>query len=320
MPKPAVFLTRALPEAVMTRLAAETYLTANPHDRPLTAAKLAAGVAGQDALITTLADPVDAALLDRAPGLKVVANYAVGYNNIDVAAAQERGVAVTNTPGVLTDATADIAFGLLLTVGRRIAEGDRFVRTGAWTGWAPLQLLGGDVTGATLGLIGLGRIGKAVAQRARGFDMRLLYWNRTRLSAEEEAKLGLTYAPIEDVLATADFVSLHVALTPETHHLINADRLALMKPTAYLINTARGAVIDEGALVAALQAGQIAGAGLDVFEEEPKLHPGLAALDNVVIPPHLGSATVGTRTKMGMMVVDNVLAACAGETPPNLVT
>jgi glyoxylate reductase len=317
--KPKIFLSRRLPDATMALLESESQLTFNPDDRVLTAAELHAGVQDQDALLCTLNDRIDEPFLAANTHLKAVANFAVGYNNIDVAAATARQIAVTNTPGVLTDTTADIAWALMFAVGRRIVEGDTLVRSGKWTGWAPLQLLGQDITGATLGLVGLGRIGKAMIARAQGFSMRVIYWNRTRLSEAEEAELKLTYASLDDVLAQSDFVSIHVALTAATTHLIGSAELAKMKRTAYLINTARGPVIDEKALVAALQAGEVAGAGLDVFEREPALEPGLAELPNVVIPPHLGSATIGTRTKMGNMAARNLFAACRGETPPNIL-
>ena len=318
--KPKVFLTRRLPPPVMERLAAHTDLRFHAEDRVATAAEIAAGVRGCDALLCNITDRIDAAILDAgAPSLRVVANFGVGFNNIDVAAATARKIPVTNTPGVLTDATADLAFALLLATARRLGEGERLVRARQWTGWEPMQLLGADVTGATLGLLGFGRIGKAMARRARAFEMRLVYWNRTRLSAAEEEETGATYLSREDVLAQADFVSLHVAYTTDTHHLMNAAALARMKRTAILINTARGPVVDEAALVQALQAGTIGGAGLDVFEREPQLDPGLFGRENVVLAPHLGSATIGTRTKMGMIAVDNLLAVTARQRPPNCV-
>ncbi len=317
--KSKVYLTRALPSAVMERLAAETDLLANPDDRLATKDEIIAGLKGRSVLLCNITDKVDAALIAACPDLKVIANFGVGYNNIDVAAATARGIPVTNTPGVLTEATADIAFGLMLAAARRFYEGERLVRTGEWGGWQPLQLLGADVTGATLGLVGCGRIGRAMARRARAFDMKLVYWNRTRLDSDEEAELGATYLERDELLAQADFVSLHVAYTPETHHLIDAAALGRMKKTAILINTARGPVVDEAALVQALRDLQIGGAGLDVFEKEPALADGLAALDNAVLLPHLGSATVGTRTAMGQIAVDNLLAASAGKRPPNCV-
>jgi glyoxylate reductase len=304
----------------MERLATHTDLRFHAEDRVATAAEIAAGVRGCDALLCNITDRIDAAILDAgAPSLRVVANFGVGFNNIDVAAATARKIPVTNTPGVLTDATADLAFALLLATARRLGEGERLVRARQWTGWEPMQLLGADVTGATLGLLGFGRIGKAMARRARAFEMRLVYWNRTRLSAAEEEETGATYLSREDVLAQADFVSLHVAYTTDTHHLMNAAALARMKRTAILINTARGPVVDEAALVQALQAGTIGGAGLDVFEREPQLDPGLFGRENVVLAPHLGSATIGTRTKMGMIAVDNLLAVTARQRPPNCV-
>ena len=315
--KPKVFLTRRMPSAVMDRLERETDLDWHSEDRVATKAEIIAGLKGREALFCNILDRVDAEMLDGCPGLKVVANFGVGFNNIDVAAATARKIPVTNTPGVLTDATADITFALLLAVARRIGEGERLVRTRKWTGWQPLQLLGADIAGATLGIIGFGRIGRAVARRAKGFDMRVIYWNRARLSAAEEG--GTSYASFDDVLRQSDFISLHVAYNSETHHLLGEKQFALMKPTAFVINTSRGAVIDEAALVRALQTRRIAGAGLDVFEREPQIEPGLHELENVVLAPHLGSATIGTRTKMGMIVLDNLLAACAGRRPPNCV-
>lgn len=317
--RPKIFLTRQLPPETMEILRLESDLTFNPDDRVLSKDELIAGVKGVDGLLCLLTDSIDDDVLAANPDLKVVANYAVGFNNIDVAAATTRKIPVTNTPGVLTDSTADLTFALILATARRIVEGDRLMRTKSWTGWAPLQLLGGDVTGRTLGLIGMGRIGQAVARRAIGFDMKVMYWNRTRLSAVDEAKHGLTYAEIDDVVRQSDFVSLHVAMTDETHHLIGRDRLARMKSTATIINTARGPIIDEAALVEALSNGTIGSAGLDVYEHEPRLDPGLSDLDNVVILPHLGSATIETRTRMGMMAANNCLMACRGEVPPNLV-
>jgi glyoxylate reductase len=303
----------------MELLKEEVKLTYNPDDRVLSRAELIAGMAGQDGLLCTLMDGIDGELLNTNPNLKIVANYAVGYNNIDVAAATARKIPVSNTPGVLTASTADMAWALMFAIGRRVVEGDQLVRSRQWQGWGPMQLLGQDITGATLGLIGLGRIGKAMVQRAKGFDMKVIYWNRTRLSEAEETAMGITYASREDVLAQADFVSLHVALNAETTHLIGAAELALMKSTAYLINTTRGPVVDEKALVESLKTGSIGGAGLDVFEKEPMLEPELYDLPNVVIPPHLGSATIGTRTKMGNIAAENCFAACRGERPPNIV-
>lgn len=317
--KPRIFLTRELPPETMKRLHAESQLTMNREDRCLEKAEIIAGVRDADGLLCLLTDTIDDEILEAGKGLKVVANFAVGFNNIDVAAATRRKIPVTNTPGVLTETTADMAWALLMDAARRVAEGDRFVRTRAWQGWGPLQLLGADVTGATLGIIGFGRIGRAVAQRARGFEMKILYWNRTRLSPEQELELGVRYAALDDLLQASDFVSVHVALNDQTKHMIGAEQFARMKPNACLVNTSRGPVVDEKALVAALTDGTIASAGLDVYENEPILEPELYDLQNAVLAPHLGSATIGTRTKMGNMAAENCLAACRGERPPNLV-
>ena len=315
--KPKIFLTRQLPSAVMERLERETDLAWHRADRVATKAEVIAGMRGREALLCTILDRVDGELLDACPGLKVVANFGVGFNNIDVPSVTSRKIPVTNTPGVLTDATADLTFALLLAVARRLGEGERIVRANQWEGWQPLQLLGSDVTGATLGIIGFGRIGQAVARRARAFGMRVLYWNRSAATGSTE--LDATRVSLEEGLRQSDFVSLHVAYNSETHHLLDAPQFAWMKPTAFVINTSRGPVMNEAALVRALQTKQIAGAALDVFEREPQLTPGLVGLENVVLAPHLGSATIGTRTKMGMIAIDNLLAACAGRRPPNCV-
>jgi glyoxylate reductase len=275
------------------------------------------GLRQADAVITTLSEQVGAALLDQAPHLRVIANYAVGYNNIDVQAAKRKGIVVTNTPDVLTDATADLTWALILAVARRVVEGHQLVQQGGWEGWAPTHMLGADVSGKTLGIVGLGRIGKAVARRAVGFRMPVLYSNRGQAVSTAEPSWRMVSK--ETVFREADVISLHVPLTAETHHMIDAHALAMMKSSAILINTSRGAVVDEAALVAALQAGQLGGAGLDVYEEEPRLHPGLLGLPQVVTLPHLGSATWGTRVRMGMMCVENIQAVFAGREPPNRV-
>lgn len=317
--KPKIFLTREIPATVIAFLREHADLAMNADDRVLSTAEIVAGAQGRDALLCNITDPVGAEIIDAVPGLRVIANFGVGFNNIDVAAATARKIPVTNTPGVLTEATADIAFALLLASARRMGEGERLVRARRWTGWNPMQMLGHDVTGAILGLIGFGRIGRAMARRAKAFDLKVVYWNRTRLSPSEESEMAVDYRPFDAVIATADFLSLHVAYNKETHHLIGAPQFAAMKPTAIVINTARGPVIDEKALVAALATKRIGGAGLDVFEREPALDPGLYDLENAVLVPHLGSATIGTRTKMGMMAAQNALAACRGERPPNVV-
>ena len=316
---PRVFLTRRLPPPTMRRLETECELLFKEVGRPLTREELLEGASKADGLICLLNDQIDAELLEALPGLKVVSNYAVGYNNIDVDAASSLGIAVTNTPGVLADCTADMAWALLLSAARRLTEGDALVRSGRWEGWEPLQLLGREVTGSTLGIVGLGQIGQAVARRARAFEMRVLYWNRTRHSNEFESELGVQYRELDGVLAESDFVSLHVALHDATRHLLGAREFALMKETAIVVNTSRGAVIDERALVSALQDKEIAGAALDVFEHEPEVTEELRPMENVVLAPHLGSATRQTRGKMGDVAVTNCLAVCRGQIPPNLV-
>ncbi|HHT43447.1 MAG TPA: D-glycerate dehydrogenase [Firmicutes bacterium] len=315
----SVYVTRKLPGQGLDRLRSLCNVTIFPEDRNITKAELLGVIAQQDAVITMLADPIDAEVIAAGEKLKVIANYAVGFNNIDTAAASARGIAVVNTPDVLTDASADFAWALLLATARRAIEGDSLVRRGGFVGWAPELLVGVEVHGKTLGIVGAGRIGQAVARRALGFNMRTLYHNRSRLPDHVEKELNLTYADLGTLLKEADFVSLHCPLTPETRHLIGAAELRLMKPTAVLINTARGPVVDEAALVQALRERTIYGAGLDVYEAEPALHPGLAELSNVVLAPHIASAGMETRLKMVDLVVNDVLAVLQGERPRNLV-
>jgi glyoxylate reductase len=262
---------------------------------------------------------VDEELLEQAPRLRVVANVGVGYDKIDVAACTRRHIVVTNTPGVLTEATADLAFALLMAVARRIVESDRYVREGHWRYWKWEYLWGADLYRKTLGLYGFGRIGQAVARRGRGFSMRVLYYDLERPTPAEEQELGAQFVDRETLLREADFLSLHLPLTPETYHLIGARELAMMKPTAFLINAARGKSVDEAALVEALESRRIAGAGLDVFEQEPSVQPALLALPNVVLTPHIGSATSETRLAMAMLAAENLLAALEGRCPPNPV-
>lgn len=317
---PRVFVTRRLPVAGLAALgSAGLTVDVRQADDPIERHELLERVRGAVAVITLLTDPVDETLLEAAgPQLRIVANYAVGYDNIDVAACSRRQVAVSNTPDVLTEATADQAFALLLSVARRVREGHELVASGGWTGWQPLQLVGREVGGATLGIVGMGRIGRAVARRGAGFGMRLLYHNRRRDEAAE-AELGARYVTLEELLATSDAVSLHTPLTEATHHLIDAAALARMKATAILVNTARGAVVDEAALVAALRDGTLWGAGLDVFEHEPAVHPGLLELPNVVLAPHLGSATESSRTAMARLASEAVLAALDGRAAGNVL-
>jgi glyoxylate reductase len=276
-----------------------------------------------DYIYSLLTDNIDANFLqacaDASPRLKMVANMAVGFNNIDVEAATRLGIAVSNTPGVLSDTTADLAFALLIATARRIPEAERFLRAGKYTGWGPLLFCGAEVHHSTLGLIGAGRIGKLVAQRAHGFEMNVLYYDVYRMSPEDEQQFHLTYLPMDDVLQQADFISVHTPYMPSTHHLISDREFSLMKPTAILINTARGPIVDEKALVRALQNGAIAGAGLDVFENEPAVEPELLTMENVVILPHIASASLKTRTLMATMASDNIVAHFHGERPPNIL-
>lgn len=312
----SILVARELPPVAMEKLEAVPAVDVHRGETPLSTQDLHARLADKQALICQLTTRVDDALFAAAPNLKIVANVAVGYDNIDVEAATKRGILVTNTPGVLDDTTADFAWALLMAVARRVMDGERLVRSGQWKGWDLLQLLGSDVHGKTLGIVGFGNIGKRMAARARGFDMRVLYHNSR--GAVDDAN-GAEYASLDDLLAQSDYVSLHCPLNDRTRHLIDADGLAKMKSTAYLINTARGPVVDEEALVAALRAGTIAGAGLDVFEREPEIHPELLELDGVVLAPHIASASIETRTKMAVMAVGNVLDALDGKRPPNLL-
>jgi lactate dehydrogenase-like 2-hydroxyacid dehydrogenase len=313
--RPVVVVTRRLPAAVEEAVAKDFDARLNREDRPLTTAELQDALRTADALLPTVTDKITAEVLGVEPlRAKMIANFGVGFNNIDVAAAKGRGIAVSNTPDVLTDATADLAMTLLLMVARRAGEGERHVRAGHWTGWRPTHLLGRMVSGKTLGLIGMGRIARAVAKRAHhGFGMRVLYTDPYPPPPEVAKELGAEQrATIEEVLAQSDFVSLHCPATAETRHLMNGVRLAKMKPSAYLINTARGDVVDEQALIEALTKGWLAGAGLDVFEREPQVSAGLLSMENVVLLPHLGSATEETRVAMGMRALENLRLHFAG--------
>jgi lactate dehydrogenase-like 2-hydroxyacid dehydrogenase len=307
--KPRVVVTRRLPEPVERELAQDFDATLNREDRPLGPEGLRDALKSADALLCTVTDRLDAEVLAVEPRrARLLANFGVGFNHIDVEAARARGLAVSNTPDVLTDATADIAMTLLLMVTRRAGEGERHLRSGHWTGWRPTHMLGAQVSGKTLGLVGMGRIARAVARRAHhGFGMRILYHDPFPPPPEVAQSLGAEPRDtLEQVLAEADFVSLHCPATPETRHLMNAERLARLRPGAYLVNTARGDVVDEAALVAALRGGRLAGAGLDVYEREPQVSPELLAMENVVLLPHLGSATQETRVAMGMRALENL--------------
>lgn len=315
--RPRVYVTRPIISGPLDRLREIAEVEVNPDDAPLARAELLSAVQGVDAILCHLTETIDEQLLEAAgPALKIVANYAVGYNNIDIEACTRRGVYVSNTPGVLTECTADLAWALLMAVARRVVEGDRLVRSGGFTGWGPQMLLGQEVSGKTLGILGCGRIGQAVARRARGFGMQILYYQRTPLALELEQELAARYVELPELLANSEFVSLHCPLTAQTRHLIGVAELERLKPEAILVNTARGPVVDEQALVDFLQEKKIAGAGLDVFEEEPRLAPGLSELDNVVVLPHIGSATVETRRRMGEVAVANIRAAFTDRVPP----
>ena len=319
--RPRVFVARRIPDEGLAMLRDVADVDVWPDELPPSRAELLRAVAGADAVLTLLTDRVDDELLDAAgPQLRVVSNYAVGFDNVDVPACTRRGIPVGNTPGALTETTADLAWALLMASARRVVEGADYVRDGHWRTWGPLVLLGADVHGATLGIVGFGRIGQAVARRAAGFGMTVLYSSRTRASAEVEAALGAVFVPFEELLARSDFVSLHVSLSAETRHLIDALALARMRPTAILINTARGPVVDTDALVDALRSGAIAGAALDVTDPEPLpvSHP-LVGLPNCLVVPHIASATRATRARMATMAVANVVACLRGERLPTPV-
>jgi lactate dehydrogenase-like 2-hydroxyacid dehydrogenase len=319
--RPVVWVTRRLPSTVEQALTDLFDIQQPAGDTPLNADALQAAFRTADAVLCTVTDRVDAACFTQAGvRARLVANFGVGVNNIDLDAARAAGVAVTNTPDVLTDDTADLTIALMLAVMRRMGEGERLVRAGAWDGWQPTQLLGHRVHGKTLGIVGLGRIGRAVARRAHeGFGMRVLAWSRSR-TRPSEAGDGITrITRLDEMLAQSDVVSLHCPLVPTTRHLIGAPQLAQMRPSAFLLNTARGPIVDEQALVAALDAGHIAGAGLDVYEEEPRVHPGLVGRENVVLLPHLGSATHETRAAMGMRALANLRAHFAGQALPDRI-
>jgi len=317
--KPAILISRLLPDEAITVARARADVDVHAGDHPLTKAELIARLKGRQGLVCLITDAIDGSVITACPDLRVVANVAVGYNNIDVAAATQAGVVVTNTPDVLTETTADFAWTLLMATARRLVEGDRYVREGKFTQWEYMLLLGGDVHGKTLGVVGFGRIGRAVARRALGFGMRVLYQDAVPATPAQEVELKATRVDLATLLRESDFVSLHTPLLPETRHLINAESLRTMKKTAYLINASRGPVVDEAALVEALRERWIAGAGLDVFEDEPRVHPGLIGLPNVVVAPHIASASHGTRQAMARLAVDNCLAVLEGKTPPTPV-
>ena len=319
--KSLVVVTRKLPDATERELSTLFDARLNPEDRPMDAAALNAAVRSAEILVPTVTDRIGAEIIAAAgPQLKLIANFGVGFNHIDIAAAAARGIAVTNTPGVLTDATADIAMTLMLAVTRRAIEGAKIIESGRFTGWCPTWMMGVGLRGRKLGIVGMGRIGEALARRSRAFGLEIHYHNRTRAAPDVERDLDATYWPqLDHMLPAMDIVSINCPFNPSTRHLFSAERLGRLKSTAYLINTARGEIIDESALAGALIAGRLAGAGLDVFEREPQVEPRLIGLNNVVLLPHLGSSTIEARTGMGDKVIANIRAILAGEPLPDRV-
>ncbi len=318
--RPQVLLTHRLPQPGIELLEKHVDLSINPLDVPMSRQDMIMGIKDKDGLICLLNDKVDAEVIDAAKHLKIIANYAVGYNNIDVQAATKRKIPVTNTPGVLTETTADLTFALILSAARRIVEADRYLREGKFKGWAPMLMLGDDVYHKTLGIIGFGRIGRAVAQRAKGFHMKIIYYEPVRLSHDIEKEYSAEYRSLDDLLKESDFMTIHTLLVESTHHLISGKEFSLMKKTAYIINTARGPIVDEKALVKALKERMIAGCALDVFEKEPEVEKELIAMPNTVLTPHIGSASIETRTKMAMMVAENIITVLVQKgRAPNVV-
>jgi len=319
MMRPKVFVARKIPEVGLSMLDEHFEVKTWEGELPPSREELKENIGEVQGLLALLTDRIDGALLDCAPKLRVVSNYAVGYDNLDLPALTERGIMATNTPGVLTETTADLAFALLMSAARRIVEGVGYVKAGHWRTWGPRLLVGQDIFGATLGIVGLGRIGLAVAKRAKGFNMQILYFDTNR-NTEAEAELGLRFVSLEELLRTSDFVTLHTPLTNETRHLINRESLRLMKGTAILINTARGPIVDEAALYEALVSGNLAGAALDVTDPEPmSVDNPLLTLENVIVVPHIASASHATRNKMATMAAANLIAGLNGERPPNLL-
>ena len=314
-----VFITRGIPqEGIDILISGGVEVDVFPHDRQPTKEEIIEGVRDADALISLLTDSIDAEVIDAGKNLKVIGNYAVGYNNIDVDYARKKGIVVVNTPGVLTDATADLTMALILAASRRVLEGDRFVREGKFRGWEPMLLLGLELNGAVLGIIGAGRIGQAVARRARAFGMKILYYSRTR-KLEFESEINAEFADLDTLLGRSDIISVHVPLTAETRHLLGRREFEIVKPGAIIVNTSRGEVIDESALIDALKSGRVSAAALDVFYNEPYVNPELISMRNVVLTPHIGSATRKTRVNMARMVCSDVLRVLRGEEPLNRV-
>ncbi|MBI5630261.1 MAG: D-glycerate dehydrogenase [Elusimicrobia bacterium] len=316
MARPSILITRRIPEEALRLLS--PHFEIEHHNKPTSIARkaLLSKIKDKDGILCLLTEKINPELLERAPRLKAVSTYSVGFDHVDVKACTERGIAVTNTPGVLTETTADFTWALLLSAARRVAEGDRFMRAGKYKAWDPLMLLGTDVHGKTLGIVGFGRIGQAVARRAMGFGMAVLYYDTQRLFPEVEKEFGAKFRELNELLRESDFVTLHTVLDQTTHHLIDDKAFALMKRSAYLVNAARGPIVDEKALVRALKAGRIRGAALDVYENEPKMAPGLDKLANAVIVPHIASASHETRTRMGMMAAEGLVDVLARRRKP----
>jgi len=316
---PKIFLTRTLPETVMALMKERFEVVQAPRDRPLSAREIIDGAQGCDGIVAMLSDPVTADILKNCPTVRIVANYAAGTNNVDLEAARAGNVAVSNTPCVLTEATADLAFALLLAVARRIVEGHQLVHSGRWDGWGPTLMLGQEIQAKRLGIIGMGKIGCAMARRAQGFGMDIVYHNRNRVAEGVERALDCHLVSLDELLRSSDYISIHCPLTPETRNLLDAKAFTRIKHGAYLINTARGEVVDEAAMIAALDDGTLTGAGLDVFTGEPDVNPRLLELENVVVAPHVGSATYDTRTHMGEVAINNLSAFFEGRDMPNRV-
>jgi lactate dehydrogenase-like 2-hydroxyacid dehydrogenase len=317
--KPRVLVTREISDAAVKRLKQHFIVESNQQDRPISPRQLLQRLKGKDGVVTLSNDIINDEVLAKNPQLKIVSNVAVGYNNLDVAAGTRRGVMMTNTPGVLDDSTSDFTWCLILAAARGLTLADRTIRAGKWNRWRMMEFLGQDIYGKTIGICGFGRIGRGVARRAMGFNMKILYASRSRASDSMEQELRASYVDKNTLLREADVITLHVPLVPETRHYIGKKEFALMKKTAVFINASRGPVVDEKALVKALKSGRIAAAGLDVYEKEPALAPGLAKLPNVVLAPHMASATAETRLKMSNMAVTNCIAGLSGQRPPNLL-
>ncbi len=319
MVKPKILVARQVFPEVLEHLRQHFDVDDNQADTVLGVDGLQARLADKDGVLSSVADPITAEVIAAAPKLRAVCNFAVGHNNIDLAACTRAGVMATNTPGVLDDTTADLAWALLMSSARRLPAAERWLRAGQWQGWQFIQWLGSDVHHATLGILGMGRIGQALARRALGFDMKVIYHNRSHLPAEKEAACKATWVDKETLLREADFLVLLLPYSPQTHHTIGEKELAQMKPTAHLINVARGGIVDDVALISALRQGRLSGAGIDVFEGEPAFNPGFLELDNVTLTPHIGSSSHNTRLAMAMRAADNLIEALAGRRPPNLL-